>query len=45
MPLLDTQPHRRLALVAEENRDTGWQLWADEVICGNQGTVVLESES
>ncbi|MDA0268784.1 MAG: hypothetical protein O3A14_17940 [Cyanobacteria bacterium] len=33
MPLLDTQPHRWVALVAKENRGAGWQLWADEVIC------------
>jgi hypothetical protein len=26
MPLLAARPHRRVALVADENRDVGWQL-------------------
>jgi G3E family GTPase len=43
MPLLETQPHRRIALVAEENQDTGWQLWADKVIRGNPSTLDLQS--
>ncbi|NJL49295.1 MAG: GTP-binding protein [Leptolyngbyaceae cyanobacterium SM2_5_2] len=43
VPLLEAQPCRRIALVAEENRDAGWQLWADEVIRGNQSTLDLQS--
>ena len=43
MPLLEAWPHRRVALVAEENRDASWQLWADAVIRGNQSTLDLQS--
>ncbi|MEM0980825.1 MAG: GTP-binding protein, partial [Cyanobacteria bacterium P01_H01_bin.58] len=43
MPLLETLPHRRIALVADENRDAGWQLWADAVIRGNSSTLDLQS--
>ncbi|MBE9140013.1 cobalamin biosynthesis protein CobW [Nodosilinea sp. LEGE 07088] len=43
VPLLEARPHRRVALVAEENRDAGWQLWADEVICGNHSTLDLQA--
>ncbi|MDB9526303.1 GTP-binding protein [Oscillatoria sp. CS-180] len=43
IPLLEARPHRRIALVAEENRDAGWQLWADEVIRGNPSTLDLQS--
>ncbi|MEM1280497.1 MAG: GTP-binding protein [Cyanobacteria bacterium P01_H01_bin.152] len=43
VPLLEAWPHRRIALVAEENRDAGWQLWADEVIGGNLSTLDLQS--
>ncbi|NEP20227.1 MAG: GTP-binding protein, partial [Leptolyngbya sp. SIO4C1] len=40
---LEARPHRRIVLVAEENCDAGWQLWADEVIHGNQSTLDLQS--
>jgi G3E family GTPase len=43
IPLLENQPHRRVALVAQENRDAGWQLWADDVIQGNPSTLDLQS--
>jgi G3E family GTPase len=43
VPLLEGRPHRRVALVAEENRDAGWQLWADEVIRGNPSTLNLHA--
>ncbi len=43
MPLLATRPHRRVALVAEENQEAGWQLWADDVIQGNQSTLDVKS--
>ncbi|MGD1941699.1 MAG: GTP-binding protein [Leptolyngbyaceae cyanobacterium] len=43
MPLLAAQPHRRIALVADENREAGWQLWADQVIHGNQSTLDVKS--
>ncbi|MEM6519672.1 MAG: GTP-binding protein [Cyanobacteria bacterium P01_D01_bin.71] len=43
VPVLEAHPHRRVALLAEENRDAGWQLWADEVIRGNQSTLGLQS--
>jgi G3E family GTPase len=43
IPLLENRPHRRIALVAQENRDAGWQLWADEVIQGNQSTLDMKS--
>ena len=39
VPFLKTIPHRRVALVAEENQDAGWQRWADEVILGNRSTL------
>jgi hypothetical protein len=43
IPLLETRPHRRIALVAEANQDEGWQLWADKVIHGNPSTLDLQS--
>ncbi len=43
MPLLKHIPHRRIALVAEENQEAGWQLWADQVIRGNPSTLDLQS--
>lgn len=43
MPLLESQPHRRIALVAEDNQEAGWQLWADKVIHGNPSTLDLQS--
>jgi len=43
IPLLEAQPHRRIALVAKKNRNAGWQLWADDVIQGNQSTLDLQS--
>lgn len=43
LPPLKAQPHRRVALVAEENQDAGLQGWANEVIRGNQSTLDLES--
>jgi G3E family GTPase len=43
LAVLDAQLHRRIALVAEENRDAGWQLWADAVIQGNPSTLDVKS--
>ncbi|MEM6716948.1 MAG: GTP-binding protein [Cyanobacteria bacterium P01_D01_bin.6] len=43
IPWLEALPHRRVALVAEENQEAGWQLWADAVIPGNQSTLDLQS--
>ena len=43
IPLLAARPHRRVALVAVENQDAGWQLWADAVIQGNQSTLDVKS--
>jgi G3E family GTPase len=43
MPLLAARPHRRVALVADENQDAGWQLGADAVIQGNQSTLDLQA--
>ena len=43
IPLLEARPHRRIALVADENREASWQLWADKVIHGNQSTLDLQS--
>ena len=43
MPLLEAQPHRRVALVAQESQDTGWELWADSMIQGNPSTLDVKS--
>jgi hypothetical protein len=43
MPLLENRPHRRVALVADENRAAGWQLGADAVIQGNPSTLDLQA--
>ena len=42
IPLLANRPHRRVALLAEENQEAGWQLWADTVIQGNPSTLDLQ---
>ena len=43
MPLLAAHPHRRVALVAQENQDAGWELWADAIVFGNQSTLDVEA--
>jgi len=43
IPLLAAQPHRRVALVAPENRDAGWELWADAVVQGSPSTLDLKA--
>jgi hypothetical protein len=39
LPLLETLPHRRVALVADDEADSGWSLWADQVVRGNPSPV------
>jgi len=41
IPLLETLPHRRVALVADDDADSGWSLWADQVVRGNSSPVKL----
>jgi len=41
LPLLETLPHRRVVLVAEDDADSGWSLWADQVVRGNPSPVKL----
>jgi hypothetical protein len=43
IPLLETVPHRRVALVADDDSDSGWSLWADQVVRGNPSPVKLPS--
>ena len=43
IPLLADWPHRRVALLAGENQEAGWQLWADTVIQGNPSTLDLQA--
>ena len=43
MPLLAAQPHRRVALVGDKERNADWQLWADAVIQGNQSSLEVNS--
>jgi hypothetical protein len=42
IPLLETLPHRRVAVVADDS-DSGWSLWADQVVRGNPSPVKLPS--
>jgi len=39
IPLLETLPHRRVAVCSDDNPDSDWSFWAEKVIRGNRSVL------